>query len=321
MTKILISCVAFAVALVWSSPVLATTLDALPECPAGTPDEMVIYSAHDKLVVGRSNAFRAEYEGIETLLDEPWQFSAELDGQPVEIENASASRFEITPQRPGTLRVAVTYGLGSRGDYEQESTLRPCRTVGPASWKVVDTRRFPDPIVRTSGEHVEFSLTRIADGTCTRRYERAPIAVRVRQRSGRRMVVKAHADDPCRGFETWTDSLRSPWWRTFHFGGMSDYSPRRTLTLALQWPEKKSATWSYDYVVRAGRAVQRGVIQARSVYHPAERVYAWLPGGQVNDDYWNICVNDGKRIAMHNGNAYCNVGGYSDWSLRIVRRP
>jgi hypothetical protein len=71
---------------------------------------------------------------------------------------------------------------------------------------------------------------------------------------------------------------------------------------------------------RLKKLLASGTIRARQTYHGAERVYAWRADGSVNDNYWNICVREGLPIAMHNGNAYCNVGGYYERTLRIVRR-
>lgn len=322
MTKFLLSCLVAVVGVTWSAPALASTLDELPECPGGTPDEMTVTSPRATLVVGRANAFRAQFEGASGLLPEPWRFSAEIDGQPVGISNATDRRFELTPSHTGRLSVSVTYGLESRYDFDQRTTLPPCRMVATAFWRVVRLKRFPRLDVLDYGEKVEFSLEAIPRRECFETYERTPIAVRVRQRGGRRMVATAHANDPCRGFDSWTEwNARTPWWRTFYFEGFDLAGPRRSLKLSLQWPEKASRTWAFDYTVRVGkRTVQRGVIRVRTTYHPAERVYAWLPGGRVNDDYWNICVRNARPIAMHNGNAYCNVGGYSERSLIVRRR-
>jgi len=319
----LLSSAAVVAVLAWAPSVsVAATLDELPECPPGTPHEVSVSSPRQTLVMGRTNAFRAAYDGYLGLVQEPWRFAAEIDGQPVAISTATDRRFEITPTRTGRLTVAVTYGLESRYDLDQDATLPPCRTVTRKSWRVVRLKRFPRLDVQDYGEKVEFSLDAIPRRQCFETYERTPITVRVRQRGGRKLVVAARADDPCRGFDTWTEmDATTPWWRTFYFGGTDAFGPRRSLTLSLQWPEKKSAAWTFDYTVTVGKkASQRGVIRVRTKYHPAERIYAWLPGHRVNDDYWNICVNEGRPTAKHNGNAYCNVGGYSDRSLRIVRR-
>jgi hypothetical protein len=38
---------------------------------------------------------------------------------------------------------------------------------------------------------------------------------------------------------------------------------------------------------------------------PSRRVYGFMPSGNTNDEYWNYCVNEGKKVWMHNGNPYC----------------
>lgn len=309
-----------------ATPALGTTLAELPECTFETyrsleiesAADMTIESSHATLMVGKPNAFTVEYNGFRVPFDAPWQFSAEIDGEPIPITSIDSRQIEATAHRAGKLTVAVTYGLGDRYNWERRPTRPPCRAVKRQSWRVVIPKTFPPKLnIRKEDEKVVFSLARIPYRQCADTYERRPVQIRVKQRGGRGLVATARSEDPCEGFDTWTEFLHVPSWRTFYF---TERSPR-ALVLSLQWPKKKTATWRFDYSVRSGSSLQRGVLVAAADYRPAERIYAWLPGLQVNDDYWNFCVRYGRATIMENGNPYCNYGGYSTRVLRIARRP
>jgi hypothetical protein len=68
----------------------------------------------------------------------------------------------------------------------------------------------------------------------------------------------------------------------------------------------------------AGRTWRRHAT-VRSTHVSSERVYAWKPDGESNDDYWNYCVNGARQTWMHNGNAYCILPGYNDQTVSIKR--
>ncbi|WP_028061173.1 hypothetical protein [Candidatus Solirubrobacter pratensis] len=79
-----------------------------------------------------------------------------------------------------------------------------------------------------------------------------------------------------------------------------------------------SATLSDDGNVTITKTLRRGVLRVTTSHYKAERVYA-MKGERTNDDYWNYCVNEGKKVWMHNGNAYCIRPGFTYRSVRLRR--
>jgi len=241
----------------------------------------------------------------------PFRVEQFLDGRLVSAAPLNRRLFTIEPPAPGQFVLAISYALGQHPDDSYSTQLAPCRKTEIRTWTVVAPREQAASVrVADWPESVEFEILTRAYGTddCSYEYASAPLTLTIRQ-VGRPWRLVATAEDACYG---WSHASRS---RLFRNG--------RFTVFKAGWPHKGSASRAYRYTVREKRlkkVLARGTIKARQIYHRAERIYAWLPGGRVNDSYWNICVREGLPIAMHNGNAYCNVGGYYERTLRIVRR-
>jgi hypothetical protein len=79
------------------------------------------------------------------------------------------------------------------------------------------------------------------------------------------------------------------------------------------------ATVADDGSVTLGQTLRRGVLRVTTSHYPRERVYGFKPNGQINDRYWNYCVNKGKKVWMHNGNPYCIDPAFTYRSVRLRR--
>lgn len=61
---------------------------------------------------------------------------------------------------------------------------------------------------------------------------------------------------------------------------------------------------------KPGKVLAQGHLQVVTHHTPARRIYGMV-NGQINDDYWNYCVNGGETVWMDNGNPYCVEPGYT----------
>lgn len=74
-----------------------------------------------------------------------------------------------------------------------------------------------------------------------------------------------------------------------------------------------------DGSVAPGSTLRRGVLRVKTTHYPRERVYGFKPNGEINDRYWNYCVNEGKKVWMHNGNPYCIDPAFTYRRVRLRR--
>jgi hypothetical protein len=236
-----------------------------------------------------------------------------LNGRLIHAETLRRRRFEVEPPRPGTFVVAISYALREHDDASYSVKLPPCRKTETRTREVVAPleQRVSMKVTEWYDASVEFEIRTRAEGAddCEYEYAEAPLTLRIWQ-VGSRWKTVATTDNACTG---WSYAERPR-----ILGDDGDFN-----VFEAGWPRKRSASRAYRYVVRENRlnkVLASGDIKARQIYYRAERVYAWLPGLVANDRYWNYCVKNGEEISMAGGNAYCIEGGYTDTSLRLIRR-
>jgi len=316
MFKIVLSCgVAIASAAALSSPsALAASLGELPQC-SHDEGRLDISGLPRTLVAGREALLTLD-DYLLTSRDTsvPYHIEQTLNGQRASALEISGSRLRVRPSNPGNWALAVTYATEEGYDTYEMAPIPPCqmttrwtrRVVKPSPQKVRTTVTVPRYL-----EHVEFIIQSDARRAedCDYSHVRVPVTVAIL--SGK-WSVKRSAANACTGWDGRRDERAvSAYSDTLRF------SPFATSG----WPRKASATRTYRYTIRSGRKVTgRGAIVARAAYVPVERVYASLPGGEINDDYWNYCVKNGEEITMDHGNPYCTWGGYHERTIKLTRR-
>jgi hypothetical protein len=166
----------------------------------------------------------------------------------------------------------------------------------------------------------QFRLRRTAAEGCRANVAQDPVAVSVKAKRKKRWVTVATADQ-CDG------------WRSSRTGNHVclkplSYSPD-TLLFVPHTPRRDGredfnykisrAVVSNKGKVTLGRTLRRGVLRVETSHDPAERVYAMKPNGEINDRYWNYCVNEGKQTWMNHGNAYCVQPSWTGRTVRLIR--
>jgi hypothetical protein len=163
------------------------------------------------------------------------------------------------------------------------------------------------PKVSAKYEQADFDLRQPAG--CRQKYAPTPIAVLVKPAGGRawtRMV----ASDQCAGWDH--ESKQGPGFRLVRDEidiGKDDvltFQPRTAARDSIKFFRFRIvALRSESGTLVDGRVLRSGRLRVRTSHEPATRVYATKKDGSINDRYWNYCVNEGKKVWMSNGNAYC----------------
>jgi hypothetical protein len=182
----------------------------------------------------------------------------------------------------------------------------------PDACQRVVTRVVPDrrgraigrPRVHAGGDIATVTLQKARTPGCSSRYAVAPLLLSIKARKASNWTYVA-VSDQCDG---WDDDR----------GGTSSFDLIRqdAAELIFQPSTERTSTKFYSYRLAHARfakdntvvprkLIEKGTIRVRAVHYRARRVYGFHPSGRINDEYWNYCVNEGKRTWMHNGNPYC----------------
>lgn len=175
------------------------------------------------------------------------------------------------------------------------------------------------PRVRAHYEEGQFTL-RAPDTGCATRYATEPVAVSVKPKTRRRWATVAVVDQ-CVG---WRGSASGHHFRLKPLGDNG-----RTMLFVARTPSRNGredfnykvsrAPVADDGSVALGSTLRRGVLRVKTTHYPRERVYGFKPNGEINDRYWNYCVNEGKKVWMHNGNPYCIDPAFTYRRVRLRR--
>jgi hypothetical protein len=155
---------------------------------------------------------------------------------------------------------------------------------------------------------------------CRTSYAPDPVAVSVRPKGRRRWSTVATADQ-CDG---WSGRASGRYFQLRPLSGdpqtllFIPRTPRRNGRKDFQFRVSR-ATVAESGRVRVGSALRRGRLEVTTRHWPRERVYGFKPNGEINDRYWNYCVNRGKQVWMHNGNPYCIDPALTERRVRLRR--
>jgi hypothetical protein len=192
------------------------------------------------------------------------------------------------------------------GDPVESSRITCQRSLATT---VRGTRGRPMPAPRVIARRDKAVVRLAYPARCEAQYEAAPLVVKIKAPGSGWKALRA--SDQCEGWDKFR--MRGSGFRTY---GNSDES--RSLVFLPMTPRATGAT-SYRFKIsKRGRTLRRGTIRVRTTHRPAKRIYAWHPGGTINDAYWNYCVNGGRTAWMENGNAYCVIP--SDTTRRVSVR-
>jgi hypothetical protein len=308
-------------ALIFATP--AAAQEAAPCDPASTPTAR-LKGLPDLLVQGRWHRFTVadEDKDYDGMPDADYTVTMAENGQvfytaTFDQYDKVGPLFVRADAGDGPITVTVAYTEPRSYGDAPDCARTISKTMGN-----IHRRDIPGaPKASAAGSKAVFRLRNVAN--CSTRYAPTPVIVSVKPTGGRRWKTVA-AVDQCAGwqgdylgpgqFELWP-----PTGRTLQF---LPRTPARNSVKTFKWKiSRANVTESGNAPggkATAGRTLSKGVITVRTQHTPARRVYAWH-GYQVNDEYWNYCVNEAQDVWMDHGNAYCIRPGHTSRKVSLRR--
>lgn len=140
---------------------------------------------------------------------------------------------------------------------------------------------------------------------CAATYEPSPVEVSVRAKGSARWL-SVRSTDECFGWDAQIHStsfaLTFDWLISSEHNALQ-FTPHTPATNNTRYYQYRLSRLSSPSLSPKG-VLLHGEFKVVTTHVPPRRVYAWN-GWNVNDEYWNYCVNNGKQTWMDHGNAYC----------------
>lgn len=295
---------ALAASLLASSSALAQA----PACDPASAPVATFSGLPAELVVGRDHRFTVEEtnEGLGWPTSDftmAMTHAGEVFWSGVVSQWDDAELYVRADPGDGPITVSATY-TEFRMDASPGQAME-CHRVLSHTMGNVPGVRMPRSRVWAKFEEAHFVLRGV--GQCEARYAPSPVILSVKPRNRSRWT-RVGASDQCLGWD------RSASGSQFSLAvdpvGIDDF---KHLTFVPRTPRRDSvklfnfrlsrARVAGEQLVAAG-TIRKGLIRVRTEHYPRERVYGFIDG-EINDRYWNFCVNKGKQTWMHNGNPYC----------------
>ena len=301
--------------------------DAIEPCGTDRPPTVVLGSTDygsalsDRAVIGRALTFyvvagpldvadrvqvTAVENGVQTLLS--YRDGYDLDRP-----------FHVTPKQAGELVLSAAY---TEDGLSRDGYLPDCAQVVAKTVSIRQGQMLRPPNVKAD-DYDSGAIFRLhaAPASCTSDFDPSPVVVGVRRSSKDARWVRVAVADQCSG------------WRTEHSGGPLSLErvryDDRQLIFSPAMPARRDAVRTFRYRISRGRMASDGAVVASETvragkvivsqtYRPAYRIYAWKPDAVVNDDYWNVCVKEGRETWVQDGNAYCIEPGQTWARVRVT---
>lgn len=255
-----------------------------------------------KLTVGREQRFGLSFDDV--VLPE-YQAEASVTfasvppvTMPLAVKRDLSSFEMVLPDVSDAVPATVTVAWEDRDPAHSYDWCRSVltRTVE----RVVGAAIAQPPRVDDWGDSVGFVLPQ--PSRCVERFAPTPVLLAVRRKAGRWATFTA--TDQCIGWDrprSVNASFRISRVTSDELG-FEPYTPDRTGVKVYEFRLSRARLVAGRLV--AGATIQHAWLVTYTTRTPARRVYAWN-GDQVNDEYWNYCVNRAKQTWMDHGNAYC----------------
>jgi hypothetical protein len=208
------------------------------------------------------------------------------------------------------LTVSVSF---TETDYSQPSAQWDCQRIVSVTLPHRPGAPMPRPKIHAGSDLATFTIPKLS--SCTQRYDPSPLRLQVKPKGARHWTTVTAAD----GCDGWDRTRTGP---GFTLHTYSDVTPRE-----MDFESRTGGNSVRFFAVRLTRRFRghsqrllRGFLRVRTHHYKRERVYAVKPDGSTNDEYWNYCVNEGKKTWMHNGNAYCISPAYTEHTITLRRR-